>query len=159
MLLQVVTAYYSLDGAEILGFVCAVVMSAVNITLDLIVGLVLHGSLFGIGLATSVSYLLALMSLGLYFRKKDRLFRFVSVKNSAAKTLSMIYTGLPSAVNRVCFCSTSVILNHMLTAAAGEMGSCRFFRSEYGGNLCRCGAYGSYLYHCGVQRHVLRRAR
>ena len=73
MLLQVVTAYYSLDGAEILGFVCAVVMSAVNITLDLIVGLVLHGSLFGIGLATSVSYLLALMSLGLYFRKKEEL--------------------------------------------------------------------------------------
>lgn len=126
MLLQVVTVYYSLDGAEILGFVCAVVMSAVNITLDLIVGLVLHGSLFGIGLATSVSYLLALMSLGLYFRKKDRLFRFVSVKNSAAKTLSMIYTGLPSAVNRVCFCSTSVILNHMLTAAAGEMAVAAF---------------------------------
>ena len=126
MLLQVVTAYYSLDGAEILGFVCAVVMSAVNITLDLIVGLVLHGTLFQMGLATSISYLLALLSLGLYFTKKDRLFRFVRLKTEPAKALSMIYAGLPSAVNRVCCCSTAVILNHMLTAAAGEMAVAAF---------------------------------
>lgn len=135
MLLQVVTAYYSLDGAEALGFICAVVMSAVNITLDFIVGLVLHGSLFEIGLATSISYLAALLSLGLYFTKKDRLFRFVRIKVSASKSLSMIYTGLPSAVNRVCFCTTSVILNHLLTAAAGEMAVAAFSVQSTVGNF------------------------
>lgn len=74
MLLQVVTAYYSLDGAEILGFVCAVVMSAVNITLDLIGRTCASRRLIWDRACDLCSYLLALMSLDFISEKKTDCF-------------------------------------------------------------------------------------
>lgn len=121
IMMQVMTGYLGLDGGEIYGFYGAVIMSAVNIFFDLMVGIVWHGGLFEMALATSVSYLAALLVQFLYFRRKDRLFRFVRFKLQPEKSLSLIMAGLPSAVSRICCCSAAVILNHLLTSCAGEM--------------------------------------
>ena len=121
IMLQVMTGYLGLDGAEIFGFFGAVIMSAVNIFLDLMIGLVWHGGLFEMALGTSVSYLAALLVQLPYFRRKNRLFHFVKFKPQTKKSLSLIVSGLPSAVSRVCCCSAAIILNHLLTSCAGEM--------------------------------------
>ena len=121
IMMQVMTGYLGLDGGEIYGFYGAVIMSAVNIFFDLMVGIIWHGGLFEMALATSVSYLAALLVQFLYFRRKNRLFRFVRFKLQPEKSLSLIMAGLPSAVSRICCCSTIVILNHLLTSCAGEM--------------------------------------
>ena len=133
IMLQVMTGYLGLDGAEIFGFFGAVVMSAVNIFLDLMVGLVWHGGLFEMALSTSISYLAALLVQLPYFRHQNRLFHFVKLKIQVRKSLSLIAAGLPSAVSRVCYCSASVILNHLLTSCAGEMAvSACSVRNTYG---------------------------
>ena len=66
-------------------------------------------------------FFLELLVQFLYFRRKNRLFRFVRFKLQPEKSLSLIMAGLPSAVSRICCCSTIVILNHLLTSCAGEM--------------------------------------
>ncbi len=121
MLMQVITSYLSLDNAEKLSFVGAFVMAAVNITLDLLVGLVWHGGLFEMALVTSVSYLAALLAQLVYFKHKDRLFRFVKPEVTLKKFGTLVNTGLPSAVSRVSFSVACVLINIMLSASAGEM--------------------------------------
>lgn len=121
IMLQVMTGYLGLDGAEIFGFFGAVIMSVINIFLDLMIGLVWHGGLFEMALGTSVSYLAALLFQLPYFRRKNRLFHLVKFKPAFSKSLSLILAGLPSAVSRVCCCTAAILLNHMLTSCAGEL--------------------------------------
>ncbi len=121
MLMQVVTSYLSLDNAEKLSFLGAIVMAAVNITLDLMVGLVWHGGLFEMALATSASYLAALLAQLIYFGRKDRLFSMVKTDFSIKKFGQLVNTGLPSAVSRVSFSVACVLINIMLSVSAGEM--------------------------------------
>jgi Na+-driven multidrug efflux pump len=120
MLMQVLTSYLSLDNAEGLSFLGAIVMTVVNITLDLMVGLVWHGGLFEMALATSTSYLAATLSILIYFLRKDRLFRLVKPEPSLKELGSIASTGLPSAVSRVSFSVACVLINRMLSSCAGE---------------------------------------
>jgi len=122
MLMQVITGYLGLDGAESLGFVGAIVMSIINISFDLMVGFVWHGGLFEMGLATSFSYLAAIIAQLLYFKRKDKLFYPVKIKFSASKITSMVNTGFPSAISRISFSVSLILLNYMLADCVGEIG-------------------------------------
>lgn len=121
ILLQVITGYLGLDGAEIFGFFGAIIMSVVNVCFDLMVGLVWHGGLFEMALVTSVSYLAAVLIQLPYFKRTNRLFRLVKYKCQIDKSFSLILAGMPSAVSRICYCAAAIVLNHLLTSCAGEM--------------------------------------
>jgi Na+-driven multidrug efflux pump len=121
MLMQVLTSYLSLDNAEILSFLGAIVMTIVNISLDFMVGLVWHGGLFEMALATSASYLAATLAMLIYFLRKDKLFCFTKPELSFKELGSITNTGLPSAVSRVSFSVACVLINWMLSACAGEI--------------------------------------
>ena len=61
MLSQVLLIYVRSDNSSVLGFVSVLVMTAVNITLDFVLGVALDLGMFGMGLATAVSYLACML--------------------------------------------------------------------------------------------------
>lgn len=120
-MMQVVTGYICLDNAENLCFLGALVMTAVNVTLDVLVAVVWHGGLLGMALATSASYLAGLLVELVYFRRRDRLLVFAKPDLSLAELGRIVKTGMPSAVSHVCYSAASVLLNMMLFASMGAM--------------------------------------
>lgn len=64
---QVLMAYTRLDGDAILNVISVVLMTAINITLDILFISSLHLGMFGIGLATSISYTVAMLVCFLHF--------------------------------------------------------------------------------------------
>ncbi|MDD5952957.1 MAG: MATE family efflux transporter [Oscillospiraceae bacterium] len=119
MLMQLITSYLCLDNAERLCFFGAVCMTVVNIGLDLLFSMVWQGGLLGMGLATSLSYVAALLLELVYFFRKDRLLRLSHPGRCGKQLLQLTKTGLPSAVSRVCFSVANILLNSMLFACAG----------------------------------------
>lgn len=119
-LMQVVTSYTCLDNAEILCFMGALMMTLVNVALDVLVALVWQGGLFGMAMATSASYLAGLLVQLVYFRRKDRLLVLAKPELPLRELGRIVKTGIPSAVSRVCYCAASVLLNMMLFASMGS---------------------------------------
>ena len=107
-------SFIRMDGSPKLPLVCIAVMSVTNIILDLMMVYVFHLGMFGMALATTISYCLALATACLHFLKKNttlRLVRPVSLLNELGST---IYTGFPSAINRISDTVKVTLLNHML---------------------------------------------
>jgi len=94
-------------------------MTAVNITLDLLMVLVFDQGMFGMALATSISYCFAVAVGCTHFAKKDSSLRLAWPKKLGAELGSMIVTGAPTAISRICDTVKGLALNNMLVAAVG----------------------------------------
>ncbi len=107
-----------LDGDPNRVIVAVVVMTALDIAGDFLNALVLHWGMLGMGLATSVSYLAALIIMLLHFTKKDIIFRF-SLKGLKRKDMvDILSTGTPSAMGSVSSMLRNAVLNSVLVATA-----------------------------------------
>lgn len=109
-----------LDGERGRAFLSVVVMTVVNIAGDFLNAFVLHGGMFGMAIATTVSYYAGLAVLCLHFTRKES-FYTINLKEIAwNESGSMIATGLPTAVNRACNTLRTLILNRLLLQIAGS---------------------------------------
>lgn len=105
-----------LDGDANRVVAAVVVMTVLDIAGDLLNVLVIKGGMFGMGLATTVSYTIALVIMLLHFTKKDIIFRF-SVKGLKLKDLGDILgTGSSSAVGSASTMVRNTILNQIMVA-------------------------------------------
>lgn len=97
-------------------------LTVVNIALDLIVALVLHGNTFQMGLATSISQYAELAVYLTHFRRRDRLTRFSLKSVRWKEVLPMLGKGMPAGVGRLSNTLRCVALNHMLACMVGAAG-------------------------------------
>ncbi|MBQ5398229.1 MAG: ATP-binding protein [Ruminococcus sp.] len=105
-----------LDGDPNRVIVAVVVMTALDIAGDFLNALVIHGGMLGMGLATSLSYFVALIIMLLHFTKKDIIFKF-SFKGLNLKDLAAILsTGSSSAMGSVSAMLRNAVLNGILVA-------------------------------------------
>ena len=105
-----------LDGDPNRVIVAVVVMTVLDIAGDFLNALVIHGGMLGMGLATTISYLAALVIMLLHFTKKDIIFRF-SFKGLNRKDLfDILATGTPSAMGSVSAMLRNAVLNSILVA-------------------------------------------
>ena len=82
---------------------------------------VFNGGMFGIGLASALSHLAALLAGCWYFMRKDSLFRF-SMEGVNAKMAAVItYSGSPIIVNQACFMLRVYVINQMLLSVYGTL--------------------------------------
>lgn len=114
ILLSAMMGFVRMDGSPKLPLICICVMSAANIVLDLMMIHVFHQGMFGMALATTISYCLAVGTALTHFLKKDSTLRLVRPKGFFFDLSKTILTGLPTAISRISDTFKVTLLNHML---------------------------------------------
>lgn len=109
-------SFIRMDGSPRLPLACIAVMSAANIVLDLMMIYVFHLGMFGMALATTISYCLALATACLHFLKKDTALRLIRPAGLLRELGSTIYTGFPTAISRISDTVKVTLLNNLLAA-------------------------------------------
>lgn len=96
------------------------VMLITNVSGDLINVTVLHGGLWGMALATSVSYYCSLVVLLLHFSRKENRIRFHLKGLDYNCTKDILSKGLPTAVSRTCNTLRVLLINRLLFAISAQ---------------------------------------
>ena len=107
-----------LDGDSMRVIVAVVTMTALDIAGDLLNALVIGGGMFGMGLATTISYLVALGIMLLHFRKRDIIFKFSFKGLKLGYLKDILVSGCPSAVGNVATMARNFTLNQIMLATA-----------------------------------------
>jgi len=115
--MKTLTGYMPIDSDRHLPVIASIVLTGTDIIFDLGV-IFMHGDTFEMGLATSLSYYMAVGVLLLHFRKKDILLRF-SFRNICWRETPAIFSkGAPVGVCRVANTLRSAFMNHLLSIIA-----------------------------------------
>ena len=114
ILLSAMMCFVRMDGSPKLPLICICVMSAANIILDMMMVHVFHQGMFGMALATTISYVLAVATALTHFLKKDATLRLVQPKNFWKDLLQTVITGFPTAISRISDTCKVMMLNHLL---------------------------------------------
>ena len=109
-----------LDGDSMRVVVAVGVMTALNVAGDLLNVLVIGGGMLGMGVATTVSYLVALGIMLLHFRKPDIIFKFSLAGVRVGDLRDILVAGCPSAVGNVSTMARSFTLNQVMLATAAS---------------------------------------
>lgn len=119
ILLTMLSGFVKIDGSPRLPLLCIVVMTVCNIILDLLMALVFHQGMFGMALATSISYCVAVLVCCTHFVKKSNTLRLTRPKAIGQELIEMVVTGAPTAISRICDVVKAVVLNRMLAVWVG----------------------------------------
>lgn len=122
VLMVVISPIVQLDGDGKRATLCSLTVAAVDIVADILFTGVLKMGLFGLGLASSVSYLFALAVLLTHFLKKDRLFRFRMKDLQWSLAPQAVSIGLPRGATQICRTIGPILVNGMVMAAAATAG-------------------------------------
>lgn len=114
ILLSAMMGFVRMDGSPKLPLICIGVMSAANILLDLMMVHIFHMGMFGMALATTISYYLAVATALTHFLKKSSTLRLVKPKGFFSDLSKTIVTGLPTAISRISDTVKVMLLNRML---------------------------------------------
>ena len=119
------------------------VITATDIAADLLSVFVFHAGMFGIGLASSLSFFAGvLVEIG-FFLKKDCPFRF-RFKGIQRRVLwETVKAGCPVVINQICFTLRVVLLNHLLLAISGNDAVAVYAAISSLGNLFFCVGLGT----------------
>lgn len=119
ILQQCLQPVMQLDGDNIRIFEATIVTTLADIAADILNVYVFHGGMFGMALATSISYYAGLGVFLLHFRKAGAAFRY-SVRHTPWRhTKELITTGLPTAVGRFSTTFRTFTLNRLLLSISG----------------------------------------
>ncbi len=116
ILLSVMMNFIRIDGSPKLPLICIGVMTIANITLDILMIYVFKLGMFGMALATTISYCLAVVAACSHFFKKDSTLKFVKPPNPFKEFLQTFATGFPTAISRISDTVKVMLLNNMLVA-------------------------------------------
>lgn len=123
MLIQIIGPILILDNGKKLFTFSSVILAAVNIAGDLANVRIFHGGAYGMGVATSIGYVVQLVIICLYLIRSGSYFR-ISLKTLKLRLLpQLLRKGSPSLVKKFSGTLRDVLTNHFnvilaLTAAA-----------------------------------------
>ncbi|MDE6232712.1 MAG: ATP-binding protein [Lachnospiraceae bacterium] len=110
-----------LEGNKLTTVVAVVAMTTSNIVLDFLNVLVFKQGMFGMAIATAVSYYLAFFILLTGNFKKSSIFRFNFRNMDFSAMKNVFWIGGAGAVERGCYAVRAVVYNKMLVFAAGSV--------------------------------------
>ena len=119
-ILRVLNGYMPIDNDRYLPLIANIVLTVVDILLDLLVVFVLHGDTFEMGLATSISYYAAAAVVLLHFRKPGILLKFSFRGIRWRDAGSIIWRGMPSGICRLSNTIRGVFMNRLLAVIAAS---------------------------------------
>lgn len=107
-----------LDGGSTRIIVAVAVMTVLDVIGDLLDVFVFRGGMLGMGLATALSYIVALVIMGLHFLKKDIIFRFSFKGMRITDLRDILFTGAPSAVGAASTALRTLVHNLIMAGTA-----------------------------------------
>ena len=134
--LTVLMPIMQIDGKRKELVISVVIMTAVNITGDLLVGLFIRGGLLGMALATTVSYYAALVFMLPHFFRKDNTIRISVRCFRPAYIGEMLSAGLPNALQQVCRSLLIIVMNRLLLRISDSGAVAVFTAIMSAANLC-----------------------
>jgi len=114
ILLSAMMSFIRIDGSPKLPLICIAVMSAANIVLDLLMVHVFRQGMFGMALATTISYVFAVLTACTHFGKKSSTLRLTRPKGFFRDLSQTILTGFPTAISRISDTVKVMLLNNLL---------------------------------------------
>lgn len=115
---SVLNPVMQLDGDRGRAFLSTIVMTVVNLTLDLMNVYIFKLGMFGMALATTISYLCAFITLLLHFSKKDIMLRLYLQKIDLKEMAGVVGLGLPGAISILCTTFRSYSINQILLSVS-----------------------------------------
>ncbi len=139
ILAQIMVPYVQIVGEQKRLIMAVVAMTVADIGLDLLNVLLVKAGMFGMGLASSISYFIA-VGVGLtYFISKKCIFRFRIVKDKMLKTTGrLLKEGFPTVVNQISLVLLVYVLNRLLLDVAGNSGVAAYAVISTVSNICYC---------------------
>lgn len=116
IMLSAMMSFIRIDGSPKLPLVCIAVMSGANIILDVLMVYVFRQGMFGMALATTISYTLAVAVAFTHFLKKDSTLKFIKPTRLFSELSQTVVTGLPTAISRISDTIKVMLLNNMMIA-------------------------------------------
>lgn len=136
LMLTVLMPVLQIGGKQKLVVLAVVTMTLVNIIGDLLVGFVFRGGLFGMAIATTVSYFAAFALLLPALLKKEGTLRISFRHIKAGYIGTMLSGGLPNALQQVCRSMLLLLLNRRLLAISDSDAVAAFTAIMSAANLC-----------------------
>ena len=116
-------AYVRTDGMKKLAIALPIVSNVINLGLDYVYMAIFGWGIAGAGWATVTGYAAGSLLLIFYFKSKERTVSFVRVTLKDMKLLlSVLQTGLPTALIHVCNAIRTAFINAIILASAGSVG-------------------------------------
>ncbi len=116
----VLVPFLQMAGQGNLLIAAVLAMTVVDVALDLLNVLVFHGGMFGMGLASSLSYYAAMAVVSFYFLSGRCVFRFSFRHVRRRKIAELFRSGVPAGFNMAASVFLVFLLNRILGAAGGE---------------------------------------
>ena len=113
-------------------------MTVADIVLDLLNVLVFHGGMFGMGLASSLSYYAALVVGGIYFFSKKCPFKFSRKLVTGAKIKELMQRGIPAVFSMASSVVLVFVMNRILLGVGGAAAVAAFSVISTIGNASNC---------------------
>lgn len=120
ILMPTFMGFFKMDGSTKLPVLMIAIMSVLDVVLDLFMAVVLGAGMFGMALATTLSYFVAVAVGFIHFKQNYNSLKLIKPLNAWYELKEMVGTGAPTAVNRVCDTLKTVIFNNMLMIMAGS---------------------------------------
>ena len=143
-LYQIMIPYMQMLGRRKLMYTTVAVMTTSDLVFDMLSVYVFHGGMFGIGLASSLSYLAALLvPIAFFLVKKERTFHFSGKAISPGSANSILKGGASMIFSDVCFVISVYLINQILLRTAGGNAVAAYSVISTLANLIFCIGYGT----------------
>ncbi|MBQ9409516.1 MAG: ATP-binding protein [Clostridia bacterium] len=123
----VLVPFLQMAGQSRLLIIAVLGMTVSDVGLDLLNALVLKWDMFGMGLASSLSYYIATAIALIYFLSKKCVFRFSFKLISRKKIIELFKEGLPAGFNLASGVVLVAVVNKMLTSVGTDAGAVAAF--------------------------------
>ncbi len=118
----ILVPFLQMAGQSGLLIVAVLGMTVADVGLDLVNVLVFHGGMFGMGLASSLSYYVAMLIGSWYFLSKKCVFRFSLKLVRRDKIAELVAGGVPTVVSLASSVTMVFAVNKILLFTGGELG-------------------------------------
>ncbi len=136
LIAQIMVPYLQMGGRRMRLVTAVLVMTVLDIAFDLINVLLIHGGIFGMGLASSLSYYAAvIVGLG-YFMSKDCIFRLRRNRWSFAMLRKILGGGVPTVINQLSLVLLVLLINNLLKINGGDEAVAAYSVISTISNLC-----------------------
>ena len=117
-LTRILTPYLQMEGEYIRVSATSMLTTVIDVLGDLFIVFVLHGGMFGIGLATSLGYVIPFFVYATFFfgRKKRSIFKLTLKGVTPKLCINLFILGAPAGVVKASNSVGGILINNMLTS-------------------------------------------
>jgi putative MATE family efflux protein len=135
---QIMVPFMQISGNRMRLVVAVAFMTVFNILFDILNVFVFHGGMFGMGLASSLSYYVAFSIGVVYFLKRDCIFKLRTKAVTPRLCGELLKYGIPTVINQVSVVLLVFVLNKILLGLGGNLAVAAYSVISTIGSLCYC---------------------